>query len=97
VEDAKYLSLRAEAEAPFRAFRVVFLGFLAFSASVATLFSIPQLIGAIGNAPNAQPLEEAVQSFGINVGVCHATIIEDNAYYVMLFACLLVVFALHSH
>ena len=61
-------SLRAEAEAPFRSFRIVVFGFGAVSAVLATLFSIPTLIGALGGAPNAKPLTEALQDIVINVG-----------------------------
>jgi hypothetical protein len=61
-------SLRAEAEAPFRSLRIVGFGTLAASATLATLFSLPTLIGALGGAPNAKPLIEALQDLAINVG-----------------------------
>lgn len=66
-------SLRAEAEAPFRSFRIVIFGFGVVSAGLATLFSIPTLIGALAGAPNAKDLTEAFQDILINVtalGVC---------------------------
>lgn len=66
-------SLRAEAEAPFRSFRIVIFGFGVVSAGLATLFSIPTLIGALAGAPNAKDLTEALQDILINVtalGVC---------------------------
>ncbi len=66
-------SLRAEAEAPFRSFRIVIFGFGVISAGLATLFSIPTLIGALAGAPNAKDLTEALQDILINVtalGVC---------------------------
>ncbi|KAI8112872.1 hypothetical protein M9434_004192 [Picochlorum sp. BPE23] len=66
-------SLRAEAEAPFRSFRIVLFGFGGVSAVLATLFSIPTLIGALAGAPNAKSLTDAFQDILINVaalGVC---------------------------
>ena len=66
-------SLRAEAEAPFRSFRIVLFGFGVVSAGLATLFSIPTLIGTLAGAPNAKDLSEALQDILINVtalGVC---------------------------
>lgn len=60
-------SLRAEAEAPFRSLRIVLFGFGLVSAALATLFSIPTLIGSVGGAINAKPLAEALQDIGINV------------------------------
>lgn len=68
VDDSKYLSMRAEAEAPFRTFRLFLLGFFAISAGIATLFSIPAIIGSVGHAPNAKPLDETAQSLAINLG-----------------------------
>ena len=62
-------ALRAEAEAPYRSLRLVLFGFGVISASLATLFSIPTLIGALAGAPNAtKEVAEAVQDFAINVG-----------------------------
>ena len=61
--------MRAETEAPFRVFRVIILGFLAISCALSLLFAIPQLIGAVGHAPNASPLNESLQTFGLDVGV----------------------------
>ena len=66
--DQKYLSLRAEVENPFRTFRVVILGFFLVSAGVATLIATTQLIGSIGNAPAAMPLQDTVQTWLIDVG-----------------------------
>ena len=66
-------SLRAEAEAPFRSFRIVIFGFGGVSAVLATLFSIPTVIGALAGAPNAKPVMDALQDILINVtalGVC---------------------------
>ena len=60
-------SLRAEAEAPFRSFRIVLFGFGVISAGLANLFSIPTLIGALAGAPNAKELSEALQDILINV------------------------------
>ena len=60
-------SLRAEAEAPFRSLRIVLFGFGLVSAALATLFSIPTLIGSLGGAINAKPITEALQDIGINV------------------------------
>lgn len=60
-------ALRAEAEAPFRSVRVVLFGFGTVSAVLANLFSIPQIIGALANAPNAKSLFEAGQDVGINI------------------------------
>lgn len=60
-------SLRAEAEAPFRSFRIVLFGFGVISAGLANLFSIPTLIGTLAGAPNAKELSEALQDILINV------------------------------
>ena len=65
-------SLRAEAEAPFRSLRLVLFGASTVSAVLATLFGLPSLIGALGHAPNAKPLLEAVQDLGINVAALGA-------------------------
>lgn len=62
-------SLRAEAEAPFRGFRLFIFGAGAVGAGLATLFGLPQLIGALGGAAGAtKSVAEALQDFGINVG-----------------------------
>ena len=62
-------SLRAEAEAPFRSFRLFIFGAGAAGAGLATLFGLPQLIGALGGAAGAtKSVAEALQDFGINVG-----------------------------
>lgn len=62
-------SLRAEAEAPFRGFRLFIFGAGAVGAGLATLFGLPSLIGALGGAPGAtKTIAEALQDFGINVG-----------------------------
>lgn len=62
-------SLRAEAEAPFRGFRLFIFGAGAVGAGLATLFGLPSLIGALGGAPGAtKTTAEALQDFGINVG-----------------------------
>lgn len=73
-------SLRAEAEAPFRSLRIVLFGFGAVSAGLATLFSIPPLIGAIAGAPQAKSIFEVGQDFGINIvalGVCGLLLKQD--------------------
>ena len=60
--------LRAEAEAPFRSFRLVIFGASAASATLATLFALPALVGALAGAPNAKPLIEVLQDLAINLG-----------------------------
>lgn len=60
--------LRSEAEAPFRALRLVLYGFSIVSASLATLISVPQLIGALGNARGALSTETVLQNLAINIG-----------------------------
>lgn len=60
--------LRSEAEAPWRAVRFVFLGSGLASAGLGFLVSIPQLIGALGGAPNALPKEDVLQNLAINAG-----------------------------
>ena len=55
-------SLRAEAEAPFRSLRLFLFGAGVAGASLATLFGLPNLIGALGGAPNAtKSVAEALQ------------------------------------
>ncbi|PSC72600.1 LOW PSII ACCUMULATION chloroplastic [Micractinium conductrix] len=62
-------SLRAEAEAPFRSLRLFLFGAGVAGASLATLFGLPNLIGALGGAPNAtKSVAEALQDFAINIG-----------------------------
>mmetsp|Transcript_34359 Transcript_34359/g.97322 ORF Transcript_34359/g.97322 Transcript_34359/m.97322 type:complete len:323 (-) Transcript_34359:123-1091(-) len=61
------IRLRGEAEAPFRPVRLLLYGFSVVSASVGFLVSVPQLIAAIGHAPNALPLDQVLQNVGINV------------------------------
>lgn len=62
-------SLRAEAEAPFRGLRFFLFGAGLVGAGLATLFGLPQLIGALGNAPGStKSATEALQDFAINIG-----------------------------
>lgn len=61
-------ALRAEAEAPFRVFRIVIFGFSIISAGLATLFTIPQIIGTLAGAANAKSLVEVGGDLGINLG-----------------------------
>lgn len=73
-------SLRAEAEAPFRSVRLFLFGSGAVSASLATLFGLPGLIGSIAGAPSAKSLFEAGQDLGINLGallICGALVRND--------------------
>lgn len=62
------MTLRSEAEAPFRSLRLVFYGFSVISAGVGFLVSVPQLIGALGHAPAALPLENVLQNIVIDLG-----------------------------
>eukprot|EP00798_Chlamydomonas_sp_ICE-L_P019857 gene19857-26551_t len=61
--------LRAEAEAPFRSVRMGIYGLGALSSGIGFLVSIPQLIGALGGARAALPLEQIGQNIGINLVV----------------------------
>ncbi|GFR43250.1 hypothetical protein Agub_g4311 [Astrephomene gubernaculifera] len=63
-EDA--VQMRAEAEAPFRSLRLVLCGFFAASAGMGFLISIPQLLGALGGAPRALPLEQVGENLAID-------------------------------
>lgn len=60
--------MRAEAEAPFRSLRLVFSGVNVVSASIGFLVSIPQLIGSLGGAPSALPLEQVETNLAVNAG-----------------------------
>eukprot|EP00879_Flechtneria_rotunda_P021234 GHRR01022369.1.p1 GENE.GHRR01022369.1~~GHRR01022369.1.p1 ORF type:complete len:110 (+),score=18.68 GHRR01022369.1:672-1001(+) len=62
------IQLRSEAEAPWRSLRLVLYGFSVASAGVATLISIPQLIGAAAGAPGALQLIDVLQNLAINIG-----------------------------
>ncbi|KAF6248578.1 hypothetical protein COO60DRAFT_1648754 [Scenedesmus sp. NREL 46B-D3] len=62
------INLRSEAEAPFRSLRLVFYGSSVASAGVAFLISIPQLIGAMAEAPGALQTDTVLQNIGINLG-----------------------------
>jgi hypothetical protein len=75
VEDEKYLSLRAEVEAPFRTFRIFLLFCFAISAGLATLVGTSQLVGSVAHAPAARPLEETLQTLGIDIGELLSNII----------------------
>lgn len=48
---------------------MVILGFFLVSAGVATLIATTQLIGSVGNAPAAMPLQDTIQTWLIDVGV----------------------------
>lgn len=61
-------SLRAEAEAPFRSLRVVLFGVGCISASLASLFQLPRVIGSLAHAPNAAPAGGTLIDMAINVG-----------------------------
>jgi len=62
-------SLRAEAEAPFRSLRLFLFGAGVAGAGLATLFSLPGLIGSLAGAPNAtKSAAEALQDLAINIG-----------------------------
>ncbi|KAG2502156.1 hypothetical protein HYH03_000643 [Edaphochlamys debaryana] len=60
--------MRAEAEAPFRGLRLVLLGFFGASAGMGFLISVPQLIGALGGARSALPLDQVIQNMAIDAG-----------------------------
>eukprot|EP00878_Enallax_costatus_P011512 GHUV01012018.1.p1 GENE.GHUV01012018.1~~GHUV01012018.1.p1 ORF type:complete len:283 (+),score=66.18 GHUV01012018.1:218-1066(+) len=60
--------LRSEAEAPWRSLRLVLCGFSIASAGVATLISIPQLIGATAGVPGALATSDVLQNIAINLG-----------------------------
>jgi hypothetical protein len=62
------VSLRSEAEAPWRSLRLVFCGFSVLSAGTATLISMPQLIGALGGAPGALTVNTVLENLAINIG-----------------------------
>jgi Low psii accumulation1 / Rep27 len=62
------MRLRSEAEAPFRSLRLVLYGFSVVSASLATLISLPQLIGAVGGAPGALSIDTVLQNLAVNIG-----------------------------
>ena len=65
--------MRAEVEAPFRTFRIFLLGFFAISAALGTLFAAPALIGSVAHGPNAIPVEEALQTLGIDMGMSNSS------------------------
>lgn len=50
-----------------RALRLVLFGFFTVSASVGALIAVTQVIGALGGARNALPLEDVAQSLGIDL------------------------------
>ncbi|GAB4820806.1 hypothetical protein N2152v2_007852 [Parachlorella kessleri] len=60
-------SLRAEAEAPFRGLRFFLFGAGFVGAGLATLFTVPQLIGALAGAANAKSLLEVGQDVAIDL------------------------------
>ncbi|CAD7701335.1 unnamed protein product [Ostreobium quekettii] len=59
-------ALRSEAEAPFRAVRLVLYGAFVGSATIGFLVSISKLIGSLGGARGAQPLPEVLQNLAID-------------------------------
>lgn len=66
-EDEDRVRLRSEAEAPFRSLRFLLFGSGLVSCGLASLISIPQLIGALGGAPNALTLQDVISNLGIDV------------------------------
>jgi len=60
--------LRSEAEAPWRSLRLVLCGFSVASAGMGTLISLPQLIGAVGNAPGALAVNTVLENLAVNLG-----------------------------
>ena len=60
-------SLRAEAEAPFRGLRFFLFGAGFVGAGLATLFTVPQLVGTLGGAANAKSLLEIGQDVAIDL------------------------------
>lgn len=62
------MTLRSEAEAPFRSVRLLLFGFSVVSAGVGFVVSIPQLIGALGGAPNALPRDDVLTNIAVNLG-----------------------------
>ena len=62
-----YVKIRAEAEAPFRSFRIVIFGFMTISAMTANLFSLPQIAATLAQAPNAKSPQELVTDIAINL------------------------------
>ncbi|GAX75281.1 hypothetical protein CEUSTIGMA_g2726.t1 [Chlamydomonas eustigma] len=65
--DEDRVRLRSEAEAPFRSLRFTLFGFGVVSAGVSLLVSLPQLIGAVGGAPNALPLNSVLTNVGVDL------------------------------
>lgn len=61
--------LRSEAEAPWRSLRLVLYGFSMVSSGLGTLISLPQLIGAVREAPGALETNSVLQNIGINIAV----------------------------
>ena len=47
---------------------MVFFGFFTLSASIGAAIATTQVIGAIGKAPGALPLEDVAQSLAIDLG-----------------------------
>ena len=63
-----YVRIRAEAEAPFRSFRIVIFGFGVVSAATANLFAIPQIAAFLGHLENAKSLDTILTDSAINIG-----------------------------
>ncbi len=80
--------LRSEAEAPFRSLRLVLYGFSVVSASIGTLISIPQLIGALNGAPNALAVDNVLQNIG-TACTGHACTAKQLTGLLLLWSCLL--------
>jgi len=59
--------LRGEALAPFRTFRIFIFQALLASAGLGTLITFTKLIGIVGGAPYADPLDTTLQNLGIDV------------------------------
>lgn len=66
--EADRVRLRSEAEAPWRSLRLVLCGFSVASAGMGTLISLPQLIGAVGNAPGALAVNTVLENLAVNLG-----------------------------
>lgn len=61
--------LREEAANPFRSIRIFVYGAAGFNAGLGGLTACTQLIGAVGNAPNALPVDQVLMNIAVNFGV----------------------------
>jgi hypothetical protein len=72
ISSSAFVKLRAEAKAPFRLTRIIFVGGLSAGAVLGLLISSARLVGAVGGAEGAPEVWETLRTCAINAGALGA-------------------------